>query len=98
MKNKVCIVMIIIVILILAQFSISIGTVKADTITGSEEGVSWSFDTETGTLTFSGNGVITAKWSENINRSEVKEIIINEGITELKDDNGGAFEEGGVFE
>ena len=43
MKNKVCMVVIIITVLMLAQFSLLIGSVKAETVTGSDGDVSWSF-------------------------------------------------------
>ena len=43
MKNKVCMVVIIITVLMLAQFSMLIGCVNAETVTGSDGDVSWSF-------------------------------------------------------
>ncbi|MBO4394814.1 MAG: leucine-rich repeat domain-containing protein [Eubacterium sp.] len=55
-------------------------------------GVSWTFDEESGTLTFSGSGVIKEnsrifeygeqpEWYEHIN--ETKHIVISDGITEI---------------
>lgn len=90
MKNKVFMVGMIIMVMMLAQFSMLIGSVKAETVTGSDGDVSWSFDSESGTLTFSGSGEITDDWkSEIISReAEVKKVIINKGITSIGD---GAF-------
>lgn len=86
MKNKVCIVVTIITVLMLAQFNLFIGNVKAETITGSEGTVSWSFDSETGTITFSGNGSISGDWRFEIDSFEerVKNVVIEDGITKLE--------------
>ena len=59
-----------------AQAQTFSGTVNPD--------VSWSFDSETGTLTFSGSGTaISGSW--NNYRSQVKKIVLEEGITAIGD-------------
>ena len=83
MKNKVCIVVTIIMVMMLAQFSLFIGNVKAETITGSDGTVSWSFDSETGTITFSGSGEISGVWKENINERNINNVTISDGITSI---------------
>ena len=62
MKNKVFMVAMIIMVMMLAQLSVLIGSVRAETVTGSDGDVSWSFDSESGTLTFSGSGDLNTKW------------------------------------
>ena len=92
MKNKVCIVVAITIALMVAQFGMLISSVKAEIITGStgsEGDVSWSFDTETGTVTFSGSGVIYSSWDDRIQEKNVVSIIINAGITSM---DSSAFE------
>ena len=86
MKNKVCMVVIIITVLMLAQFSMLIGCVNAETVTGSDGDVSWSFDSESGTLIFSGSGTITGDWRFEIDSFEekVKKVVIQNGITTLE--------------
>ena len=83
MKNKVFIVIAIIIVLMVAQFGVLIDSVKAETITGSDGDVSWSFDSETKTLIFSGNGVIRKEWGDNIKKSGIVSIVINDGITSI---------------
>ena len=92
MKNKVCIVVAITIALMVAQFGMLISSVKAEIITGStgsEGDVSWSFDTETGTVTFSGSGAIYSSWDDRIQEKNVVSIIINAGITSM---DSSAFE------
>ena len=92
MKNKVCIVVVITIALMVAQFGMLISSVKAEIITGStgsEGDVSWSFDTETGTVTFSGSGAIYSSWDDRIQEKNVVSIIINAGITSM---DSSAFE------
>lgn len=55
MRKKIIMTIAIIVAMMMAQFSVFINCAKAETITGSDGDVSWSFDTETQTLTFSGS-------------------------------------------
>lgn len=85
MKNKVFMVGMIIMVMMLAQFSMLIGSVKAETITGSDGDVSWSFDSESGILTFSGSGEITGNWRTEIDLFEekVNKVVIQNGITTL---------------
>ena len=57
---------------------------SAEVVTGTDgENITWSLDRETGVLTINGTGTTTndRPWQEY--KSEVKEIIVGEGITEL---------------
>lgn len=65
-ESKLFVVLTMIAILIFMQMSIIISEVKAEVITGSEGDVSWSFDSESGTLTFSGSGSISDDWKDDI--------------------------------
>lgn len=59
-------------------------SVSAEVVTGTDgEKITWSLDRETGVLTINGTGATTndRPWREY--KSEVKEIIVGEGITEL---------------
>lgn len=85
MKKGIFLVMTIITILMLAQFSMLIGSVRAKTITGSDGDVSWSFDSETGTLIFSGSEEITNKWKDTIDKSNIKSVKIQNGIDKISD-------------
>lgn len=61
-------------------------SVSAEVVTGTDgENITWSLDRETGVLTINGTGATTndRPWQKYI--SEVKEIIVGEGITELGD-------------
>jgi len=82
-KGKIFVVLIIIVSLMFMHTSVIISEVNAEIITDSEGDVSWSFDSESGTLTFSGVGEITTYWQWNISKENVKKIIINKGITSI---------------
>ena len=83
MKNKKVISLAIVMILLLAQFSMLIGNVNAETTTGTNETVSWSFDDETGTLTLSGSGELTGNWENSINSEDVEKVIIQNGIDSI---------------
>ena len=83
MKNKKVISLAIVMILLLAQFSMLIGSVNAETTTGTNETVSWSFDDETGTLTLSGSGELTGNWKNSINSEDVEKVIIQNGIDSI---------------
>ena len=80
MKNKGFISVVIVLVLLLAQFSVLIGSVNAETTTGNDGDLSWSVDDETGTLTFSGSGKLTKNWKNSINEQEVKKVVIQNGI------------------
>ena len=85
-KRKMFIIEIILIVLIvlLMQCSILISSVNAETITGNDGDISWSFDNETGTLTFSGSGEITEGWKKSaVGVKNVKKVIISEGITSI---------------
>ena len=59
-------------------------SVSAEVVTGTDgENITWTLDRETGVLTINGTGATTyaRPWQEY--KSEVKEIIVGEGITEL---------------
>lgn len=61
-------------------------SVSAEVVTGTDgENITWSLDRETGVLTINGTGATTndRPWQEY--KSEVKEIIVGDGITELYD-------------
>lgn len=53
-------------------------------ITGNYDAINWSLD-ENGTLTISGTGALEWNWDAISDISCVKKIVINEGITELKE-------------
>ena len=83
MRKKIIVTIAIILAMIVAQFSVFINCVKAETITGSDGDVSWSFNTETQTLTFSGSGEITSSYKDILSEFEIKHVVINEGITSI---------------
>lgn len=83
MKNRFFIVWALVLVLFAMQFGIFVGNVKAETITGSNEGVNWSYDTETKTLTFSGNGKLTTRWKSSLNENVIQKVIIEPGINEI---------------
>lgn len=83
MKNKKFIIINLIMILILLQCSILTSKVKAETTSGS---TSWNFDSETGVLTFSGNGTINIDWNKDVNKENVKKVVIEDGITAIGSD------------
>lgn len=59
-------------------------SVSAEVVTGTDgENITWTLDRETGVLTINGTGATTndRPWQEY--KSDVKEIIVEEGITEL---------------
>ena len=88
-KSKLFIVLSIIAILMFMQMSIIISEVKAEVITGSEGDVSWSFDSESGTLTFSGSGSISSVWKKDISSLSEKVtniVITGTGITSIGKD------------
>ena len=78
----------IILIIVCAFMAILLGNnkVNAEVIAGGSEddGVHWSLDTDTGVITFSGNGMITG-WPEKIDdhKLDVKSLIIEDGITNI---------------
>lgn len=83
MKNKKFIIMYLIMILMLIQCSIITSNVKAEVLTGNTEDNSWTFDTETGTLTYTGTGEINDNFASQISRNDIKHIKINEGIEKI---------------
>lgn len=86
-KSKLFVVLTMIAILMFMQMSIIISEVKAEVITGSEGDVSWSFDSESGTLTFSGSGSISDDWKNDIYSQNVKNIeITGSSITRIGND------------
>ena len=57
---------------------------EGDTITGTYEKLSWTFDVPSGVLRIDGSGVVKETYKfKNLNFGEVKKIIIGNGITEL---------------
>ncbi len=96
MKNKVFLIVTIIMVLIMTQFSILIGEVNADVVNGAFKDVSFSLDLQTGTLTISGIGTIIGEinglgnsWKNwmhlEISENDVKNVIIQNGITSIGD-------------
>ncbi len=80
MKKKSLFIVGIIITIIL---SICTSKVNAETLTGSTENNTWSFNTETGTLTFIGTGEITDNCFSQVSRNDVKHIKIEEGIESI---------------
>ena len=61
-------------------------SVSAEVVTGTDgENIAWTLDRETGVLTINGTGATTNDRPWQKYKSEVKEIIVGEGITELGD-------------
>ena len=85
-KRKILIAIMCIIVMIISQTALLIKTVNAETITGSEGNISWSFDTETGKLTFSGTGEISDDWKTSIDHHNVITVVINEGVTKIGKD------------
>ena len=82
MKNRKRVV-IVAIMLILLQISLFSGNVIAEVIERSKDGISWSYDSETGKLTFSGSGEI-GYWMKDNNRKEnVTTIEIQDGVTSI---------------
>ena len=86
-KSKLFVVLTTIFVLMFMQMSFIISEVKADVITGSEGDVSWSFDNQSGILTFSGSGSISEAWKDDISfyPVNVESIVIQSGITSIDD-------------
>ena len=84
-KQKIILTITLILAMLLIQTSPILNKVKAETITGSEGNVSWTFDSDTGTLTFSGSGKITYSWKDDVTEYEtgVSTVVINDGITSI---------------
>ena len=76
----------IVVVLILLQCVFATKS-SAETKSGNDGAVTWTFDTETGVLTFSGTGPITTEVyvDDNIVDNVTKKIVIGEGITDIID-------------
>ena len=91
-KQKIILTITLILAMLLIQTSPILNKVKAETITGSEGNVSWTFDSDTGTLTFSGSGKITYSWKDDVTEYEtgVSTVVINDGITSI---GGWAFKD-----
>lgn len=70
-------------VIIIIMLSICTSNVNAETLTGSTETNNWSFNTETGTLTFTGTGEITDNCFSQVSRNDVKHIKIEEGIESI---------------
>lgn len=70
-------------VIITIMLSICTSNVNAETLTGSTETNNWSFNTETGTLTFTGTGEITDNCFSQVSRNDVKHIKIEEGIESI---------------
>lgn len=87
MKKKVFMGLIIVIAMLALQGILGTSIVRAETITGSDGDVSWSFDSESGTLTFSGSGTITENWWSKIDSfdEKVKKVIIEDGIMKIED-------------
>lgn len=85
MKGKKILVIGVVIIFILLQCSILTLNVNAETINGSSEGINWNYDSETETLTFSGNGKITDSWKVNITKERVRKVIIENGTTSIEE-------------
>lgn len=92
MKKRIFIVFVIGVIMIIAQFSVLINEVWAEVINGGDaDGVSWTYDSETHTVTFSGSGELKYEWRNEafqagFNPVDVEHVIIEEGITSIGDE------------
>ena len=86
-KQKIILTITLILAMLLIQTSPILNKVKAETITGSEGNVSWTFDSDTGTLTFSGSGKITDSWKDDVTeyKTGVSTVVINDGITSIGD-------------
>lgn len=80
MKKKI---LLIVVVILIIMLSICTLKVNAETLTGSTEDNNWSFNTETGTLTFTGTGEITDNCFSQVSRNDVKHIKIEEGIESI---------------
>lgn len=80
MKSKTVLIIGIVMILMLFQFSILTSNVNAEVITGGAGESGWSFDTETGTLTFPGTAKVSTNWASQIAREDIKHIKFEEGI------------------
>ena len=77
-------VLLVVLLMLIIQCSVLINSVNAETITGSKGDISWSFDSETGTLTFSGSGEITNGWHYDNNLIDnATKVVIEEGITSI---------------
>lgn len=87
MMNRKLIILCIVTVLMLLQCSILVTKSRAETKTGTDGDVTWTFDTETGVLTYSGNGPITkaAEVGDIFSDKLTKKIIIGEGITDIND-------------
>lgn len=70
-------------VIIIIMLSICTSNINAETLTGSTETNNWSFNTETGTLTFTGTGEITDNCFSQVSRNDVKHIKIEEGIESI---------------
>ena len=86
-KQKIILTITLILAMLLIQTSPILNKVKAETITGSEGNVSWTFDSDTGTLTFSGSGKITDSWKDDVTEYKTggSTVVINDGITSIGD-------------
>lgn len=85
MKGKKVLVIGVAIIYILLQCSVLTSNVNAETINGSSEGINWSYDSETGTVIFSGNGKITDSWKENLTKEKVRKVIIENGTKSIEE-------------
>ena len=86
MKNRKIVIATIVMIFMFAQFSVFIKKANAETTTGSYGSISWSYDSKTKIMTFSGSGEISMKNLLEWKRYDltVEKIIINDGITSIR--------------
>lgn len=84
-KQKIILTITLILAMLLIQTSPILNKAKAETITGNEGDVNWSYDSDTGTLTFSGSGEITESWKDDVTeyKTGVSTVVINDGITSI---------------
>ena len=68
--------------MLLSVFSATL-TAQAAIYTGEQGTITWSINTETGVLTFSGSGEIVSGGAWNQYRSSITSIVIEDGITSI---------------
>ena len=74
-----------IIVFIILVLTFGVVVANANTVTSGTCGndVSWTFDSASGKLTFSGSGELNSKLWKTDFQYDVKEVVINEGITSI---------------